>query len=83
MIRTVLACDPKSGWRLFRQQQWIAEIRRNLDASTWEKHFCDIMEPEFLRLLTQIVEWQHESWPEIKSRLVKDGAIFHSTRAHR
>jgi 1,6-anhydro-N-acetylmuramate kinase len=82
MIRAVLAFDPNSGWRLFRQQQWMAEIRRNLNASTWEKHFFDIMEPEFLGLLAESAQWLNETWPEIKSRLVKDGSNFHTSGHH-
>ncbi|RLT12199.1 MAG: hypothetical protein DWI24_06240 [Planctomycetota bacterium] len=51
MIRALLVRNSTGDWRLYRQSQWMSEIRRNLEAAGCLKVHFDIEEPGFLTLL--------------------------------
>ncbi len=47
MIRAVLVGWKDGDWRLFRQPQWMAEVRRAPEASTRPRRHFDIEEDAF------------------------------------
>ena len=44
MIRAVLVGYSATEWKLFRQPQWMAEVRRNPGSATFPKRYFDIEE---------------------------------------
>ena len=65
MVRSVLVHDPAGRWRLFRQQQWMAEVRRNIEAFSWTKFHLDVDEPVYLQLLKSEDQWANLTESEI------------------
>ena len=65
MVRSVLVHDPAGRWRLFRQQQWMAEVRRNIEASSWTKFHLDMDEPVYLQMLKSEDQWASLTETEI------------------
>jgi len=47
VIRAVLVGPPGGPWRLFRQPQWMAEVRRDPAAAGLPRHHFDIEESAF------------------------------------
>jgi hypothetical protein len=51
MIRVVLVGYSETQWKLFRQPQWMAEVRRDPQASTLPKRYFDIEEAAYKQAL--------------------------------
>lgn len=54
MIRVVLFARADDDWRLERQAQWMAHVRRQPEAAGWTKHHFDIEEDAYT---TCLLEW--------------------------
>ena len=57
MIRAVLVGRAEGDWRLYRQPQWMAEVRRSPDATRLPRKHYDIDEPAFA---TIVETWERE-----------------------
>ena len=82
MVRFVLACDPSGKWRLFRQPQWMAEIRRNIEAAGWSKFHFDMDESVYLQLLKSKEDWANLTQPEILEMVKNQGGLFSNPPAN-
>ena len=51
MIRAVLVGYSESRWQLFRQPQWMAEVRRNPQSATLPKRYFDIDEAAYRQVI--------------------------------
>jgi hypothetical protein len=51
MIRAVLVGWSNADWKLYRQSQWMAEVRRTPEASVFPRHHFDIEESAFSRAI--------------------------------
>ena len=51
MIRAVLVGPFDGGWRLYRQQQWMAEVRRDPTAADRPRHYFDVEETAYTQAL--------------------------------
>jgi hypothetical protein len=51
MTRAVLVGEPTGRWKLYRQAQWMPEVRRNPAAATWPKRYFDLEESAYLEAL--------------------------------
>jgi len=47
MIRAVLVGWTTENWRLYRQPQWMAEVRRNPEVTSLPRHHFDIGDDDF------------------------------------
>jgi hypothetical protein len=56
MIRIVLVSWGEDDWRIYRQSQWIGEVRRRPEAATRPRRHFDIAEGAFKVCLD---EWAH------------------------
>jgi len=83
MVRSVLVRDPAGRWRLFRQQQWMAEIRRNVEAASWTKFHLDIDEPIYLQLLKSEDQWANLTESEILEVVKNHGAMCLNPPLHK
>ncbi len=73
MIRAVLVEAPEGPWRLYRQQQWMAEVRRDPSAADRPRHHFDIEEPGFAEALEALP--RPEAEPDPLALLARVGAI--------
>jgi hypothetical protein len=51
MIRAVLVGWSDDDWRLYRQPQWMAEVRRSPEASALPRRHFDIEDGDYSRVL--------------------------------
>jgi hypothetical protein len=51
MVRAVLVGRSESSWELYRQPQWMAEVRRDPSASELPRRHFDLEETAFARAL--------------------------------
>jgi hypothetical protein len=57
MIRAVLVGYSIADWKLVRQPQWMAEVRRNPQSSQLTKRYFDLEETAYRRVLDR---WDQE-----------------------
>lgn len=69
MIRAVLARDPDYGWKLFRQPQWMAIVRRQTAAAQWDRSFWDIPDQDFAKFLELLPDWKDFDRTDLEKQL--------------
>jgi hypothetical protein len=76
MIRIVLVGWSENDWRILRQEQWMAEVRRDPSASGFSKAHFDIEEANYRAL---VEAWAREglgsSRPMAVDQLARSGAV--------
>ena len=55
MIRVVLAGWKEDDWRIYRQSQWMGEVRRDPSAASLPRHQFDIGEDAYS---TALADWE-------------------------
>src|SRR4051812_10100165 len=76
MIRVVLVGWAEDDWRIYRQPQWIGQVRRSPEAATRPRHHFDVDEDAYKSCLT---EWTRagagSSLPAARDCLARHGAV--------
>jgi hypothetical protein len=76
MIRVALVEWSEKDWRIFRQEQWMAEVRRNPSASGLTRIHFDIDESSYRTVLETWAREAHgSSRQSAVDRLVQSGAV--------
>ena len=76
MIRIVLAGRSERDWRTYRQEQWMAEVRRDPSAAGWPRSHHDVEEDAYRELIgTWTLEGHASSRTSALDRLARAGAI--------
>lgn len=76
MIRVVLVGRSESDWRISRQEQWMAEVRRNPASTSHPRSHFDIAEESYRRLVDSwVVEGAALSRSAAVEALFRAGAV--------
>jgi hypothetical protein len=76
MIRIVLVGWSEKDWRIFRQEQWMAEVRREPSAAGLTRIHFDIDEGEYRTLVDTWAREAHGSNRRTAvDRLARSGAV--------
>lgn len=74
MVRVVMALGAEGVWGVWRQGQWMAEVRRNGAAAGWRKLHFDMDEDLLARLLQTRPAWQGLAEADLARQLQHHGA---------
>ncbi len=76
MIRTVLVGWSVNDWKLYRQPQWMAEVRRSPEATRLPRHHFDVPEAAFPVIVEAWdIEGAKASLDAARGLLAKHGAV--------
>ena len=74
MTRVVLVGASPTDWRLYRQLQWVAEVRRRPDAASWPRRHFDLEDAAARRCFQAWDEARHSEGAAL-AVLRSEGAI--------